>query len=1078
MALLPPSLSGQSVLSFDVDHSLSRPTYIIGCTPVTLLFTFINTEDDPSEGVSIDLLLDPNRARIVQPSAFSANGQLAHPDDPNSMLNRFTLSGLSVPGTDDPVALGVSYVSVSLIFDGAYLDSDHEIHYRVCEGAACDPFVHQNMVPNLTYAKVGTTNGQTDVSALATGQPGELLVIPGDQGFQEVLIKGTLHIDENYAFGYSSELYLEEGAAIIVDPGIDFGLKGTTTVEGCEFMWQGIEVEVGASLVIDGDNPGPNGGVLVQDALNGVRLNDGASLSIHNTTFMNNNRSITTPQTFANKHFDFAISGLNHITSDGNMKAPYAGKHPQYGMYLWGLNGVTIAGSDGSNTIEISHVARGIHAVRSQFTLDRLLFHDIYDYEYNLAWPQNYNNYAGTAVRARGLGLPRKLTYTGFDGAQTDIHECLLGVEADDMSTDISRVHMTGVNYGINVRNSDGRVGTIKNNVLNVNSGGVGLYSNMPMLWFDLLDNEITVDDKNNTTNSAKGIGIRALENSFDDFAHYQIAGNVINVDNGEKGIFFNSGKAPYIRYNTINLLDAGREGYYGIDMLGTVYPIVRCNLVAGNGGMEDWLSAKGANITDISQGFFHCNDVQNTDIGFNFQNLDDATVLKGNFINDHHLGLRIGPFAKIGEQKHAGNQWLGFGVYGDDDDGPQNGNYGAYLESGAEPNYSKLLIDESTENAFYPSYNSSNWFIPGDDDDNSFYCETETSNTCPDGIGSYNEFTGEDPKEIDALDYGIAEGGLKDTICEEAVNWTGQRRLYRRLLQSPGLYSSNTAMQNFINSNTSTTVGEFAVVEAGIIELMAGDTNLLEEMENLGAARDEKLSAIWAIDSTIAAGVSAGVRDTLLQERALHLDTLATVTDGQDSVADSILGHRQTRSLELQSMNNNVTDNKEYEKNEKTFNDIFLKTLAVGIDTFTSQQLSDLEYIANQCPKCGGDAVYRARSLYALHDPLAEYNDDALCYPSSSPLMGPPPVAFDDFLFYPNPAVHGVIVAINPDMGEMEREVQVFSLEGKLFARSTIPSGTWKYQISTAGMPAGTYFFSILENGKKLHTDKITILK
>ncbi len=62
--------------------------------------------------------------------------------------------------------------------------------------------------------------------------------------------------------------------------------------------------------------------------------------------------------------------------------------------------------------------------------------------------------------------------------------------------------------------------------------------------------------------------------------------------------------------------------------------------------------------------------------------------------------------------------------------------------------------------------------------------------------------------------------------------------------------------------------------------------------------------------------------------------------------------------------MNNSMNVSGIYIENEQTVNDIFLRTIMVDIDTFTSQQIADLEGIISQCPKCGGDAVYRARSL------------------------------------------------------------------------------------------------------------------
>jgi hypothetical protein len=176
--------------------------------------------------------------------------------------------------------------------------------------------------------------------------------------------------------------------------------------------------------------------------------------------------------------------------------------------------------------------------------------------------------------------------------------------------------------------------------------------------------------------------------------------------------------------------------------------------------------------------------------------------------------------------------------------------------------------------------------------------------------------------------------------------------------------------------------------------------------------------------------------------------------------------------------MNNSMNVSGIYQKNEQTVNDIYLRTLVVGIDTFTSQQIADLEYIANQCPKCGGDAVYRARSLYAVHDPFADYDDEELCNPVPDPLVGSPSGNVDGYAFYPNPATNGVTIAINPGLAEVEREVQVRTAQGKLVGSSAVPMGTWRHRVGTEAIPAGLYFFTIIENGRTVHAEKVTIIK
>ena len=68
-----------------------------------------------------------------------------------------------------------------------------------------------------------------------------------------------------------------------------------------------------------------------------------------------------------------------------------------------------------------------------------------------------------------------------------------------------------------------------------------------------------------------------------------------------------------------------------------------------------------------------------------------------------------------------------------------------------------------------------------------------------------------------------------------------------------------------------------------------------------------------------------------------------------------------------VKAANATVGTSETIEQNEKQVNNVYLSTIAKSIDGFTADQVSALFDIANQCPMVGGNAVYRARALYAL---------------------------------------------------------------------------------------------------------------
>lgn len=54
-----------------------------------------------------------------------------------------------------------------------------------------------------------------------------------------------------------------------------------------------------------------------------------------------------------------------------------------------------------------------------------------------------------------------------------------------------------------------------------------------------------------------------------------------------------------------------------------------------------------------------------------------------------------------------------------------------------------------------------------------------------------------------------------------------------------------------------------------------------------------------------------------------------------------------------------------------------------IGNAPFTRQR-ETIKILANTCPYIGGTAVYKARTLHALYEPDAQYNDRVLCLPQA----------------------------------------------------------------------------------------------
>lgn len=180
----------------------------------------------------------------------------------------------------------------------------------------------------------------------------------------------------------------------------------------------------------------------------------------------------------------------------------------------------------------------------------------------------------------------------------------------------------------------------------------------------------------------------------------------------------------------------------------------------------------------------------------------------------------------------------------------------------------------------------------------------------------------------------------------------------------------------------------------------------------------------------------------------------------------------------QLKTANAAITPNGIHEENEQIVNEVFLETVAVGVDTFSAQQATDLFAVSVQCPSCGGDAVFRARSLYAIHDSEVRFSDPNPCNTSRSADQASVSRVASGFAIYPNPAIDQVTISLGANLEGNTRELVVQSITGNVVFREALPTEAAKHFVNTSSFSAGAYLFVVFEAGEKLHTEKIFIIK
>jgi len=180
-----------------------------------------------------------------------------------------------------------------------------------------------------------------------------------------------------------------------------------------------------------------------------------------------------------------------------------------------------------------------------------------------------------------------------------------------------------------------------------------------------------------------------------------------------------------------------------------------------------------------------------------------------------------------------------------------------------------------------------------------------------------------------------------------------------------------------------------------------------------------------------------------------------------------------------LQTQNNSLTGTGDFRTNEKTVNDIYLQTVAVGNTTFSTNQLTALQSIAAQCPLSGGEAVLRARDMLALTQNVPIFYYDATncsangLRPSQdrieTNLLG-------DFVeVQPNPASESVTVKYELS-DEVNHHIVFMTVYGQVMSDILLNGKAGEITISIGNLPTGIYWYAVSGSNASVTSGKLII--
>jgi len=865
-----------------------------------------------------------------------------------------------------------------------------------------------------------------------------------------LVIDGTLIVDEDYCFRSfiaPGTIIMKENAKIIVLNGQKLTLINVE-IYGCEAMWDAIEVKPGGELVVIN--------CTIRDGKDAIFAWAGSTLNIANTDFINNLISLRAQS--KNEFGAVNVTRLSNNTflTEGGLLPPYAGQKGLTGISLSNLSAIDISAPNKTLKNHFKNLRNGILSYESNVVCNYNSFENIV----TAGTPGS-----GYAIRTTGGSTGQRLFQQkglGKDYAPTFIN-CFGAISCSGTRLTVTDNYMTNVIYGVRV-NFSGRF-NIYNNVIEASQAGIHLLENIPS-YATIQNNDISMDEVGTLPDA---IGIRINETPIGFEGVYKVLDNFIALSNARTGIQVTSGSFIKIVNNTIFMADDNVE-YDGIRFLGSWKPLVSCNEIIGPDAVS-FTETKGIFGANSTSSNVTCNIMDETELGIQFFGLNEGSLLRGNEFKDHYIGLQLGEYdalgapidASIGLQIHHGNRWT--------EDAASAGVQARHvLTFNSIIEQSKFFVDSNDDSDFLPTNNkpTNQWFV--NQGGSSYTCPS--SNDCPNGIG-WIPFEPED----DELWKKLARGTFASSLYETEQRWSGAYNLYKSIQEEEYEPAANTAMDTFLIEATSSEWADFYAVEKDAQAVLIPAEKDLEDLAAYDSLLVTKFEALLSLSIQANTASTEAEADSLLGLKAAIVAAASAIGFSLDTLGIRILEDSEAGLAALKTDNDAITTTETPAEMLQIVNRLFFNSIASGIDTFTNTQKNTLLAIATMCPLEGGQAVYFARSLYALVAPDTTYEDSVLCTIAVPLRRQPSPAALPSISLYPNPAADWI--ALTTNLKETTQvDVVIYNVLGKKLKTATLAleSGTASFDVND--LLPGIYFLQVEGENLTLPAAKFSVVR
>ena len=964
-----------------------------------------------------------------------------------------------------------------------------------------------NIIPS-TFVDIDGTDPANPASLLELINSGILLdqseACTFDQNpspsFQSIYVRGTLEIDTDYCFKRNPGDGIEDGPFIMLDTDAKIIVKSGNEllirrhVLGCTEMWESIEVEEDAKLIVSSS--------LIQDGKTAIHATHGSILDIYSSTFRDNYIGIKFEDDFINlppPYIQLNKFYNNNFLGTGSLKRPYSGiKRPYTGMELINTGSVNFITTPYTEN-HFSNMINGIIATNSSFGVTHARFYDIKESDVG-NFPINGN---GIYLKGDEFSIADISSNDGGVNGDPSFLNCDTGIKVIEGNALITGQKMIKVKTGIDISDvNNDEVVDIVGCWIEPIDYGIKLF-NINAPFFDRYWNNYIFMNLIGTD----GVRGTAIRGGF--VNKPEIMQNTIELWEGKHGIWFDFINQGNIWENTIlypHNPDLNYDEFYGI-RIGGGGTSIKCNFIDGNANLSfdgvgdinenlsDYNSSKGIYINN-SNAEVKCNYLRNNKIGIQVWGVSMPSYFRGNDHSHDYISLLLGNYdettmpittdgnAWIGAQGsttlHNGNRWL---TNNSSNDMPGNDIFGAVhfgTDDIIEESIFKVNSDINLggDLEYMPAFDTPNsnmvsWFE--DEINTAFECVIGPANSdCYSGIGDPTlMFSSPNDSEIK-----IAQGQdlAVDGTFEKAINWTMGRHLFKKLRTNDDMINADIDMQSFVNTEENSSIGQFYDIEKGIRDAYDFDNDIIPQIKSY---RDQIFAyhqAIYELDSLFYDSITPSEYQLIVAQKTDLLNSIYPIFVLNKNLLDQHSVERKSKIDLLKLENSNIIVSHIFEENEQLINDIYLRYFTPGAANITNEILNKIKTVASQCPLSGGNAVFRARGLLIPYDDK-DYDDVALCQKSDSRRVGGT-VSEARLTVYPNPAYDMIVVEIPENLILVEElTLNLVNTLGQIVRTEKISNSSFRVEMNIKGLPSGLYSCTLMKNDKPFIYKKVMVI-